>query len=324
MVVIANNDSHMIDRDGVIVQLCRLMTQRQPIRINLNGEGPCAASLGLYDLLDRLCAEFDYDPTLVSVETCNLAERHDRYHVVIRPQTMYLFAARQHAQHLPRPTKTFDLTFRHFGHFIGHGNLQRLHMASQLHLRHANKLLQSYHYRRGDEYHEPFVGIEDMLFGDYSWPEIECAFEFIHQCPLTLDQIDQYPILNPTTLNITKIYPEFFLEVVNLTYFSGRTFYIDEKIWRPMLMRTPFMVQGPQNFLKNLRSIGFRTFDQWWDEGYSEDPGRCQNDGILRNLQELAHMSVTQLQKLYDDMRPVLDHNHDLMMSIQLEEMAHA
>jgi hypothetical protein len=160
-----------------------------------------------------------------------------------------------------------------------------------------------------------------MMFMGHSWTEVQSAIELLQAAPLTIDSIDQYPILNPTTLNITKVYPDFFVEIVNLTYWSGNTFYIDEKIWRPILMRTPFVVHGPQNFLPRLRALGFRTFDAWWDEGYSEDPSDYQLKEITNIIAQLAKKSVAELSAMYTDMQLVLEHNYQLLKRIQKQDL---
>jgi hypothetical protein len=156
-----------------------------------------------------------------------------------------------------------------------------------------------------------------MMFNGHSWDQVQSAVDLLQAAPLTIDSIDQYPILNPTTLTITKVYPDFFVEIVNLTYWSGNTFYIDEKIWRPMLMRTPFIVHGPQNFLPRLRALGFRTFDAWWDEGYSEDPPDYQLKEITNIIKKLAKKRVTALEYMYAGMQSVLEHNYQLLKQIQ-------
>jgi hypothetical protein len=312
---IPTNDSSIINRDEVLCKLIYDMSINQPIGIKLNPEGPCADSLGLYDLLDTLTLEFKYTKSQITITTCNLIEQHSEYNIGIMPQMKYLHAAREFSN-TPIKPKQFDQNFKHFGNFIGHGNIHRLHLASYLYQQHFSKTLQSYHYDRHAEYHKKFVGVEELMFDNYSWDEIQAAIDFLKQTPITVDQINEYPILNPATLNITKVYDQFFVEVVNLTYFSGNTFYIDEKIWRPMLMRTPFLVQGPQNYLINLRKLGFKTFDQWWDEGYSEDPGRTQIDGLIANINQLARQSTHSLESLYAEMQPVLEHNYQRLMEI--------
>lgn len=319
MITLHNNDSNIINRDDVIVQLCTHMASEIDITINLNNEGPCAASLGLYDLLDRLCHDFDYDKSRISIRTCNLKEYHPVYKIDIQPQLMYLESARSISKQITVRHKDFGARFKHFAHFIGHGNVHRLHIASQLHKKFASKSLCSYHYKMDDNYHRIFVGLEDMMFLGYDNDEIQIALDFLKQCPILLDDISQYPILNPATFNLAGLYHKFFVEIVSMTYFSGNSFYIDEKIWRPMMMRTPFMVQGPRNFLLGLQSLGFLTFDRWWDEGYSEDSDRVQIEGILKNLAKLSTLTVDALQKMYDEMKTTLDHNAELMQSIGKE-----
>jgi hypothetical protein len=181
--------------------------------------------------------------------------------------------------------------------------------------------MQTYHTQVTNQYHRPFIGVEDMMFNNHSWAEVQDAVELLQHSPLTIDSIDQYPILNPVTLNITKAYPNFFVEIVNLTYWSGDTFYIDEKIWRPMLMRTPFVVHGPQKFLSRLRALGFRTFDAWWDEGYSEDPPDYQLKEIVRLIEQLAEKSLAELDAMYADMQSVLEHNYQLLKRIQMQDL---
>jgi hypothetical protein len=317
MINFANSDSTIWNRDQLIIDLALAMSENQlRIDIGTKGEGPCARSLGLYDLLDNLCERFNYSASRIYITTCNLAESHDRYNIVIDPQTVYLKAAQRYT-----PPASNKHIVKHFGHFIGHGNLPRLYLGSYLRQHHSEQTLQTYHTTVTDPYHRPFIGVEDMMFNGHSCAEVQSAVELLQAAPLTLDSIDQYPILNPVTLNITKVYPSFFVEIVNLTYWSGDTFYIDEKIWRPMLMRTPFIVHGPQNFLPRLRALGFRTFNSWWDEGFSEDPPDCQLKEIVRLIELLAEKSIAELDAMYADMQSVLEHNYQLLKRIQKQDL---
>jgi len=317
MIKFASSDSVIWNRDQFVIDLAHAMAQSAPrIDIGTQGEGPCARSLGLYDLLDQLCEKFNYPAGNIYLVSCNLAESHDRYNVVINPQAIYLRSAQQYT-----PPSSVKQIQKHFGHFIGHGNYPRLYLGSYLHNRYSEQTLRTYHTIVTDDYHRPFVGVEDMLFHGCDFDQVQTALDLLQQAPITLDQIDQYPILNPTTLNITKVYPEFFVEIVNLTYWSGNTFYIDEKIWRPMLMRTPFVVHGPQHFLSRLRGLGFKTFDTWWDEGYSEDSPDLQLTGITQIIDQLALKTLPELEAMYADMQSVLNHNYDLMKRIQRHEL---
>lgn len=320
MIEFANSDSTIWCRDQLIIELAAAMSQNRPrIDLGTKGEGPCAASLGLYDLLDQLCAKFNYNPRQVYIRTCNLAETHPIYNINIVSNVYYLKSAQSYKT--PDTTKEIDSDFKHFGHFIGHGNAHRLYLASQLHNVYRDITLQTFHCDPTSEYHREFIGLEDMMHLKHTPEAVRGALQLIQDSPITQDAIEQYPILNPTTLNITKLYPKFFVEIVSLTYWSGNTFYIDEKIWRPILMKTPFIVQGPQDFMRRFRALGFRTFDHWWDEGHSEDPADCQPQAIAQLLNQISQYTLTDIRSVLAEMNDTLEHNYRLMMQLTTKDL---
>lgn len=313
---IENSDCNIWNKDFVVSELTKQMVNKEDsICITTNNEGPCAESLGLYNLLDTLTQKFNYPKQKISITTCNLIEKHSDYVIKIVPQIKYLDSAVKHRNIVKDPEKIFDKDFKIFGNFIGHGNLPRLKLASYLYSI-REQCLQTYHTTVTAEYHKPFLAIEEMMFTGESWKNIQRAIELIKNSPIILDEIQTYPILNPATFNITNVYPNFFVEIVNMTYFTGNTFYVDEKIWRPILMKTPFIVQGPHWFIQNLKMLGFKTFDNFWDEGYSEDPANIQADAIIKNIDLLKAKSNKELQQMYNDMLPILEHNYQVMINL--------
>jgi hypothetical protein len=62
--------------------------------------------------------------------------------------------------------------------------------------------------------------------------------------------------------------------------------------------------------------LGFKTFDQWWDEGFSEDHADDQTRSIINIIDQISKYSLEDLQKIYHDMKPTLDYNYDLFRSI--------
>jgi len=317
MIGFASSDCIIWNKDQLIIDLAYSMSNKIPkIDLSTNGEGPCARSLGLYDLLDNMCNRFDYPGDQIYITTCNLIEKHHIYNIVIQPQTSYLNTAQKFT-----PPGDHKQIKKHFGHFIGHGNLPRLYLGSYLYKNYREKTLQTYHCDTALAYHRPFMGVEDLMFFQHGWDCVDNAIELLKAAPIKTDEINQYPILNPATLNITKSYPDFFVEIVNLTYWSGNTFYIDEKIWRPVLMRTPFIIHGPENFVVRLRKLGFKTFHQWWDEGYSEDPEGWQLTEIPKLLDRISQLSISELESMYADMQQTVDHNYHLMKSLKKHQL---
>lgn len=319
MINILTNDGKIRNVEQAVIDIVKTMQTDGYVCISLISDGPCCEHVGLYSLLDSICKQFNFDKHRISIVTSNLIESHPEYYIRHDFNFWELENSISNSQQYTNTDKVFDADFKHFGNFIGHSNKYRLQTSSQLYDRYADKTIQSYHCTPTDPYHREYIGLEDMMF--MNTLGIDTAYEHIKRAPIALDDIDTFPILQPANLNILKYYPKFFVEIVNLTFFSGTTFYVDEKIWRPMLALTPFIVQGPANLIKNLRRIGFKTFDQWWDEGYSEDPDDCQVAFILDNTDRLSKLSIWELQAMYQDMMPTLVHNRNLLLSLTKEQV---
>ena len=83
-----------------------------------------------------------------------------------------------------------------------------------------------------------------------------------------------------------------------------------------MLLKKPFMVFGSRDYLAYLRQMGFRTFHDFWDEGYGEDPDNCHVPAMIQNIQQLAKLSVAELEQMYIEMTPILEHNYSRLLEL--------
>jgi len=303
---IENNDGKIWHRDNVIIDLMQAIYSNNDIVIALNGEGPCAENLSLYKLLDEVCDKNNYDHRRIIVQTCNLLEYSDKYQIVISPPIKHILYLQQMIQDGLISTKKIK---KIFGHFIGHSSRFRLVIASWLYKYYKNKTLQTFHTSPTDPLHREFIGLEDLWLNSYDYMHVNNAVEFLRHTPFRYDQVGSGPILDIKMYGILGAYEDIFVDIVCNTYITGNTFYLDEKLWRPIMTQTPFIVHGPRNFIKNLQALGFKTFDSWWDEGYSEDPPDCQVFAILKIIDQLSNYSAAELAVLYQEMQPVLEHN---------------
>ena len=75
----------------------------------------------------------------------------------------------------------------------------------------------------------------------------------------------------------------------------------------------PFILVGCANNLAYLRSYGFRTFGEFWDEGYDSvaDPIERMR-AIVKILKDISNLSSQQQKDLLSEMQPILDHNYQL------------
>jgi hypothetical protein len=309
MITIANIDGLMWDLDLVIPDIIAEYQQFGHAVIDLNSEGPDAGELKLYSILDNICNKFNFRKNLITIKTRNVLESHPEYNIVIN-EPLYVNECQWFAKNNPLPKKTIT---KHFGIFIGRSNWTRLDLSAEIYNLYKDKSLQTFHYDSSSDFHKGHLGLEQLMHID-NCTQVKRVSDLLLASPIRTE-LPEYPIISPEHLSIAKLYHNFFVEIVCETYCKGKTFYPTEKIWRPLICLTPFMVQGPVDYLKNLRRLGFKTFSEYWDESYDED-GFYGINTIKHNLKNLSLKSTQELTDMYNDMIPLLEHNKKVFMSL--------
>lgn len=312
MVIVKTSDGTIWEQSNTIINIINeILTTGQAI-VDSNFDGPCAEHAGIYNMFDSICSTLDIPKSKITFITTNQLEQHNDYNIVIRSPWTYIKPALDVSFH--NTTKQFSSDFKRFGCFIGHGNSERTWLMSQMYKNHKDSSLLTYHYTHNHGYFNYFIGLDQYYHEKSS--EFSDVVNLLDNSPITLDEINELPIVLPTTYNISKIYHKFFVEIVCLTYFSGNTFYVDEKIWRPIINKTPFIVQGPKNFIENFKLLGFKTFDRWWSEGHNQDIAHSQKYSIIDIVKYLETLSDNQIINMYNEMQEVLDYNYNHLMNI--------
>lgn len=100
-------------------------------------------------------------------------------------------------------------------------------------------------------------GIKD-LWEDEMVPSLESDYECSYQGQLMkVSQVLPFKIYNKTVCSL-----------VCETQYSNQISFFTEKIAKPIIAHRLFIVISGQHYLKNLRSLGFKTFDGIIDESY--------------------------------------------------------
>lgn len=83
--------------------------------------------------------------------------------------------------------------------------------------------------------------------------------------------------------------------------------FMTEKIWKPIICSQPFLVLGYHHYLRELRKLGFRTFDAVWDESYDEitdSHRRAENiAGLMKSIKDMDG------KVLYEKTADIREHN---------------
>jgi hypothetical protein len=101
-----------------------------------------------------------------------------------------------------------------------------------------------------------------------------------------------------------------FLNIVTETVLDYPYPYLTEKTFKCFWHCSPFILAGAAGSLRYLKSIGFQTFDTWINEDYDniQDPGQ-RLLAILLEIEKISKWSLEHCQLVYNEMRPVLEHN---------------
>jgi hypothetical protein len=97
---------------------------------------------------------------------------------------------------------------------------------------------------------------------------------------------------------------------VTETVYFGRRNHLTEKAFKPIALGMPFVLSGPAHSLSYLRSYGFKTFDQIWNEEYDtieNDHDRIQYTATL--LTNLDRLTMREKQQIFEKCIPIIEHN---------------
>ena len=97
---------------------------------------------------------------------------------------------------------------------------------------------------------------------------------------------------------------------------------ISEKTINSILTDRPFILASAPHSLSYFKKLGFRTFDQWWDESYDQEEDHEKR--ILKIFEVIDFIDshdLSKLKKIYDDMRDVFDHNRKTLENLKNDLM---
>jgi len=97
---------------------------------------------------------------------------------------------------------------------------------------------------------------------------------------------------------------------VTETVYTGRRLHITEKSFKPIALGMPFVLSATAGSLAYLRSYGFQTFSEFWDESYDlETDDFLRAEKVAAVLKRLDSLTDSQKQELFRACWPVIEHN---------------
>lgn len=137
---------------------------------------------------------------------------------------------------------------------------------------------------------------------------IENSRKIFDMSPLILD--DDSSITGLTDSVPIDYCKKSFLFLVTETLVEERLLFITEKTFKPIFLGMPFIILGSPNTIKEIRKMGYMTFDKWWDESYDEETDFLKRTKMITNIiDNFSKKSIEELTEIRTEMKPVLEYN---------------
>ena len=115
---------------------------------------------------------------------------------------------------------------------------------------------------------------------------------------------------------------ETYFSIVSETSSNDNWCFITEKTIRPMIYYHPFIVWGNPGTLDVLKTHGFHTFPEFFDESYDQISNeKLRLDAIIQNINRLCSLPLEKIHEMYLSVMPKLIHNHELLIKLHHEQV---
>jgi hypothetical protein len=114
-----------------------------------------------------------------------------------------------------------------------------------------------------------------------------------------------------------KIYQQTWYSIVAETIGTGDCFFMSEKTAKCLFAGRLFVMFGNANFLQGLKNLGFETFGSVIDESY--DVNLLDFARFQQALQQVVYLSTQDPKKIYQKIKPILDHNRNRLLIFEKE-----
>jgi hypothetical protein len=113
-------------------------------------------------------------------------------------------------------------------------------------------------------------------------------------------------------------YSNSFCAIVTESEFYRPTAILGEKTLNAIKCGRPFILVAPPNSLEYLHKLGFKTFNEFWDESYDIEYDHEQRLlKIFSLIDTIDSYSIDELQTIYTKMQQIVEHNFEILLSLQ-------
>jgi hypothetical protein len=166
---------------------------------------------------------------------------------------------------------------------------------------------------------------------EYSWPREESLYEtardIVKRMPILLDGHNTHT--DDHLIPIDYIADSYFSIIPECTFSVGNTgpscdlysLLVSEKTYKALYYMHPFILIGLPGLLKYLKSMGFKTFPEFFDESYDEIfDDRERFDFCVNEVEKLCKKDPDEIHELYQSVIPKLIYNRKKLLSFDVKK----
>lgn len=286
------------------------MQQKDKIILRTD-EGFSFKENGLFSVLDNLCDYWGYDGNNITIETNNYKETHPVYQI-----KKSLFSSDFIFLEIPKMPVDWNKE-KKYGMFISRASVERLYgIIKHRRSPHATTAMTSF----------------NQPYDDLKYREIE---HLIKNNNVTLDELNNVQLhsdvdyvhtnsITPPYSNSSKVWQQVYrkigVEIVFETNQFETCLQITEKTLRPIAHKRPFIVVAPKGYLKELKNLGFKTYDNIIPNWYDNFSGLTRVDAVFDVLDQIINSNL--IDSILIDCYNDIEHNYNRLIELQREHKA--
>jgi len=202
---------------------------------------------------------------------------------------------------------------------------RKTHRSSLLYRFYENSLLDKSFFSYNDPYEtnfdfDHFQYLVSSLCPDFDAKKLKDVYNLL---PIILDNYyDSKSGYDPSgaDLGVENLYENSLLSIVTESKFEDDIIQTTEKIFKPIRRKHPFIVLGPCQLVKNIQRLGFKTFNEFWNEEYDDiaDPIMRLN-AVVKECETIATWSDEKIADFNKKVQPILEYNFEHLKSLTPE-----
>jgi hypothetical protein len=116
-------------------------------------------------------------------------------------------------------------------------------------------------------------------------------------------------------------YKESAMSLISDTIFFKPQGFVSEKVFKPIMYLQPFLVAGPPHYLKEIRDMGFKTFNGLIDESYDEElDDKVRLEKVIGEIIRLSNLPIEELKDKLRESEETLIYNQMKLLSFDYEK----